>query len=79
MSHRFPNQVPYLTWCDVHGKRAFTKGNAKKLKHMLPHNAGMSRYRCRYLLDGWHVGHLPAVVMRGEMTRGEVYGSKEAA
>lgn len=78
MNHRFPNQVPYLTWCAHHRKRAFTKGNAKKVRRMLPKAEGMCVYQCRFIQGGWHTGHLPKQVVRGEVTRGEWYGPEAA-
>lgn len=74
MSHQFPNQVPYLTWCEHHEKRTFTKDNAKKVRRMLPNAGGMCIYPCRFIQAGWHAGHLPGPVRRGRVTRRDWYG-----
>jgi hypothetical protein len=74
MAHRFPGgKVPHLVFCEVHKKKTFTKENAKKLLRVLPHREGTSRYRCTVVDRGWHVGHLPEAVRRGDVTRHEVY------
>lgn len=75
MAHGFPNQVPHLTWCEVHEKKAFTKVNAKRLINRLPGAKGMRRYECGHIFAGWHVGHLPELVRRGDATSAEVYGT----
>lgn len=78
MGHGFPNQVPHLTWCDNHQKKAFTKANAKKLIRVLSKNSAMRQYPCTYINAGWHVGHLPLAVVQGRMTADEVYGPEAA-
>ena len=77
MAGGFPNQVPHLTFCEVHQKKAFTKKNAKKLIRQLPLASGMRRYPCRYIFNGWHAGRLPLAVLLGEISAGEYY--REAA
>lgn len=76
-STRPVNYVPYLAWCPEHEKKVFTKRNAKKLIGQL-HDPGMRRYRCDYyMVEGWHVGHLPGSVRRGEVSADEVYEQQE--
>lgn len=74
----FPNQVSYLTWCERHQKKAFTRRNAKKVIRVLPGHEGMRRYPCNYISNGWHVGHLPPAVLEGRLSAREVYGSRAA-
>lgn len=78
MARQFPNVIPHLTWCLKHDKKAFTKRNAKKLRRILPNSGGMCVYPCEAVEGGWHTGHLPAGVMRGEVTRWEVYPRQAA-
>lgn len=72
---RFSNKtaVPHLAFCTTHGKKAFTKNNAKKLLHVLPKRAGTSRYPCTMIFEAWHVGHLPRSVREGRESRHEVF------
>lgn len=71
--------IPHLVWCEVHQKKAFTKGNAKKVIKAMPWEKGVVKYPCEAVPNGWHVGHLPQVVREGRMTRGEVYGPRDVA
>lgn len=66
------NYVPHVTFCEIHGKKAFFKADAKKAIRNMPDRKGMREYRCG-LLDLWHVGHLPRVVLEGEMSAADVY------
>lgn len=66
--------VPHLTFCEVHEKKAFTKANAKTLIRILA-SPGMRQYRCGYIWDGWHVGHLPTLVRIGELSASDIYGT----
>jgi hypothetical protein len=33
-------------------------------------------YACLTADDSWHYGHLPPSIVKGEISRGEVYGSE---
>lgn len=66
--------VPHLTFCEVHEKKAFTKPHAKKLIRVLA-ESGMRQYRCGYISEGWHVGHLPTLVRVGELSASDIYGT----
>lgn len=76
-----PNTVPHTRWCEAHGKKGFTKDNAKKLIRVLRyrHDTGMREYRCGLYWELWHVGHLPQATLLGEKTADEVYGPRPAA
>lgn len=69
--------MPHLVWCDEHQKKAFTKSNAKRTKKVMRSEQGLRVYPCGLVPNGWHVGHLPFVVRRGEATVDEVYGGAE--
>lgn len=63
-----------MTWltCPVCGKRSFpTKHMARRVRRQMRDRRGLSVYECAF--GGWHVGHLPWAVRRGEVTRGEIY------
>jgi hypothetical protein len=76
MKARDVGYVTYLAFCTVHEKKAFTRKNARKVKRDL-HDPGMRAYECDQGGDmqspWWHVGHLPGVVKRGEVSAIEVY------
>lgn len=57
----------FETECETCGKRLYrSRGRAKTaIRNM--HDPGMREYRCE-LLNGWHIGHLPAAVIAGERT-----------
>lgn len=76
MKYTDPNIVPHVRWCEEHGKKGFTKKNAKKLIRKLKgkHSTGMREYPCGLLYGLWHTGHLPQAVLMGEKTTLEVYG-----
>lgn len=75
------NLVPHVAFCEVHGKKGFTKKNAKKVIRMLRNRkeTGMREYRCGSIPNLWHVGHLPPSIMWGFRSADEVYGSSDAA
>lgn len=62
-------------FCEAHGKRAYEgRRAAKAVIRVLPRAEGMREYRCDAFPDNrWHVGHMPEVVRRGEMSSSEVY------
>lgn len=66
------NYVPHTTFCEVHQKKAFVKKAAKQAIRNMPDNKGMREYWCGWL-DLWHVGHLPQVVLDGELSAADVY------
>ena len=76
-----PNIVPHTRWCEVHGKKGFTKDNAKKAIKALrtKGDTGMREYRCLLFWELWHVGHLPRATLLGEKTADEVYRSRPDA
>lgn len=64
-----PNRHQWYT-CPHCGKRAYyTKTGARAAKKAL---TGLHLYRCRSG-SGWHAGHLPAVVRRGEVSKHDIY------
>lgn len=84
MSHRKwstarkPPERQDRTWttnCDEHrDKRLYqTKKAAKGAIRKLADRKGMREYRCR-TRDGWHIGHMPQEVLRGDRTIREAYG-----
>lgn len=76
-----PNTVPHTRWCETHGKKGFTKDNAKKLLRMIKsrNTTGMREYPCGLYWGLWHVGHLPQATLLGEKTAGEVYRPRRDA
>ena len=72
-----PAYVPHLAWCEVHQKKAFTKSNARLVKQRMHSERGLRIYPCGVVPNGWHVGHLPWAVRRGQATVDEVYGPPE--
>lgn len=71
-----PNIVPHTCWCYVHGKKGFTKDNAKKAIKRVRHkgDTGMREYPCSEIFGVWHIGHLPQATLQGLKTAREVYG-----
>lgn len=71
-----PNIVPHTCWCSAHGKKGFTKDNAKKAIKQLRRKGGtgMREYPCSEVFGAWHIGHLPQATMWGLKTADEVYG-----
>lgn len=70
------NFVPHTTYCEVHQKKAFKKDAAKQAIRNMADRKGMREYRCGLLPDLWHVGHLPQVVLDGELSAADVYGPR---
>lgn len=66
------NYVPHVTFCQIHQKKAFHKDDAKKAIRNMPDRKGMREYWCEPL-GLWHVGHLPQVVLDGELSAADVY------
>lgn len=56
--------------CGDCGKRCFTSKGAAKKNAKTTTLDGMRPYRCG---EYWHLGHLPGDVIRGIVTRGEIY------
>lgn len=67
-----PGFVPHVTFCEIHQKKAFQKAAAKAAIRQMPDHKGMREYRCGHL-NLWHVGHLPQVVLDGELSAAQVY------
>lgn len=61
-------------WCSACGKMSFP--SRKQAKKSSQDYGGMSAYQCPRLPDGattlWHVGHLPAIVRTGTITRDQL-------
>jgi hypothetical protein len=70
------NFVPHVTYCEYHQKKAFMKAAAKQAIRNMADRKGMREYRCGLLDDLWHVGHLPQVVLDGELSATDVYGPR---
>ncbi len=59
-------------WCDTCGKRLYgSKKVAKQAVRIVP-GQRMNAYECP-AAPGYHIGHLPAVVRRGETSRADYY------
>lgn len=76
MANGSSHQVPYLAWCEEHGKRAFTHERVKEVVRVMRRRGekGIRRYPCGIVPNGFHVGHLPRVTREGIKTAREVYG-----
>lgn len=73
---RFGTQHALWVTCETCGKRAYdTRGDARATLKRMRGKGGVALnvYQCG---KGWHVGHLPAGIRHGRVTRGKVYGSK---
>lgn len=63
------------------GKRAYaTKAAAKDARRWFQRRGGdlLSAYRCEHC-SCFHLGHIPDAVRRGDISRGDYYGGREAA
>lgn len=61
-----------LGWCDYHQKLLYDgRKQAKKAARM--HVEHKSTYECSFSPGLFHVGGLPESVMRGRLTRGQVF------
>lgn len=49
-----------------------SKVEAKKARRFIADPA-LRAYKCPRCPNAWHLGHLPARIIEGRMTRGEVY------
>lgn len=66
-----------MTWitCPTCGKRSYLSlHEARKARRSLPNHKGMTVYPCG---GYWHTGHLPEVVRKGRLTRGEIYDERD--
>lgn len=55
--------------CPTCGKRSWlTRADAKKVARRM-HDTHLNVYRCG---DAWHLGHLPAPVIRGDLNRSDI-------
>lgn len=75
MGTDWPNWVTHTTFCDIHGKKAFTKKAARAAIRQI-HDKGMREYPCDYHLGLWHIGHLPQVIRDGRKTATDVFGPR---
>lgn len=70
-----PRQSPPWTHQCPCGKRAYpVRAAAKRVAKRL--NSGAGVYRCRVVAGDdrpFHVGHLPRNVVKGKISRGEIY------
>ena len=65
--------IPWVT-CTQCGKRTYhSKADARLVKRRLPGH--VAAYRCP-TGPGWHLGHLPTVVLRGVVGRDQLVGSR---
>lgn len=62
--------------CTTCGKRSYMTKHAARQARKLTPSKGLNVYECG---GYWHVGHLPEVVRRGRMTRGQIFGERETA
>lgn len=61
-------------YCEHHHKNLYaSRTDAKTVIRDHHSDPNMREYKCEFL-DGWHVGHMPDAVKRGEITTGEIYG-----
>ena len=66
-------------FCEHHQKNLYaSRSDAKTVIRDHHSDPNMREYECS-VLNGWHVGHMPDSVKRGEITTREIYGNKEAA
>lgn len=65
---------PSWCTCEPCGKRGWhTKDAAKTANRSLRQHERLSVYRCPVAPgNGWHVGHLPAVVKAGQVSRDQL-------
>lgn len=70
--HNSNSFVSHLAWCPVHEKKAFTRKAARAAIRQM-HESGLREYRCTYLTDLWHVGHLAPEVRQGRITADVYY------
>lgn len=64
---------------DGEPKRTYkSRSQARKIRKLMQDSKAVSAYKCPHQ-DGWHLGHLPKITRRGDLTRGEVYSQKDEA
>lgn len=61
--------VPYIGWCPKHEKKIYAERKLARRAIRQMHEKGMSAYPCDEVAGGWHVGHMPPEVLRGDKPR----------
>lgn len=61
-------------WCEVHGKLLYANRKTAK-KAARSHVSHKNEFPCTEIPALWHIGELPAVVIRGEVTRDSYFRS----
>lgn len=62
--------------CEKHEKKAFASRKEAKAAIRAMCVTGMSEYRCDYVPGGWHIGHMPEALRRGEIGRSALRRSR---
>lgn len=62
-----------MGWCPVHGKLLFVNRKTAR-KAARAHATHKNEFQCTENPAMWHIGELPMVIIRGEMTRDQYYG-----
>lgn len=60
-------------YCDPCGKNLYATRADAKIIIRDHYDKSMREYECD-VLNGWHVGHIPHVIRRGEQSAKEIYG-----
>lgn len=70
------NPMEQVGSCDVHGKVLFRDRKTARMhsRRMKSRIGRMNAYECDIHPGLWHLGHLPSVVVRGEVGREWVNG-----
>ena len=63
-----------MGWCPVHGKLLYVNRKTAK-KAAREHSTHKNEFPCDTNPAMWHIGELPAAVIRGEITRDQYYRS----
>lgn len=61
--------VPYIGWCSTHEKNIYADRKTARRAIRSLHGKGMSPYPCDVVPFGWHIGHMPPQVLRGDRPR----------
>jgi hypothetical protein len=57
--------------CQRHGKVAYRSRREARGASRRHHDSGLREYRCTAFRGCWHIGHMPPMVKRGELTIAE--------
>jgi hypothetical protein len=67
-----------VTECTCGKVRYLTKADAKAaIRHMKGREGRLNAYRCAS--GFWHIGHLPALVRKGQISRSEIWPRRRRA